>query len=335
MQLALAQARLAALAGEVPVGAVVVKGGRVVGSGRNAPIEGHDPTAHAEIMALRSAAKALGNYRLEGCELFVTLEPCAMCSGTVLHARLDRVVFGAADPKTGAAGSVLNLFANQQLNHQTRVQAGVLAGPCAELLQDFFANRRDQKASQRQALFPLRDDALRTPEARFVHLPGYPWLAHYLSDLPALDGLRLHYLDEGPQNATQTYLCLHDAATWSHVFAPWIAERLQAGCRVVVPDLIGFGKSDKPKKEARHTLAWHARVLQEFAQRLELPTAVLLVQGTGASLGRLLMADVPGRWSECQVFDPSGDESAEVLLAPFPDPGHCAGPRAFGAMGPR
>jgi tRNA(adenine34) deaminase len=111
MQQALAEARQAAAAGEVPVGAVVVRRGEVIASGRNAPVDGHDPTAHAEIVALRAAAQVLGNYRLDDCELFVTLEPCAMCSGAMLHARLKRVVFGAADPKTGAAGSVLNLFA--------------------------------------------------------------------------------------------------------------------------------------------------------------------------------------------------------------------------------
>jgi tRNA(Arg) A34 adenosine deaminase TadA len=126
MRQALAEARQAAAAGEVPVGAVVVRRGEVIATGRNAPVDGHDPTAHAEIVALRAAAQALGNYRLDDCELFVTLEPCAMCSGAMLHARLKRVVFGAADPKTGAAGSVLNLFGEPRLNHQT-----TLAGRCA------------------------------------------------------------------------------------------------------------------------------------------------------------------------------------------------------------
>ena len=148
MQLALAQARLAALAGEVPVGAVVVYKGEVIATGRNAPIEGHDPTAHAEIIALRTAAKALGNYRLPGCTLYVTLEPCAMCSGAMLHARLERVVFGAVDAKTGAAGSVINLFVQSQLNHQTVLQGGVLADQSAKLLKDFFSQRRHEKRVQ-------------------------------------------------------------------------------------------------------------------------------------------------------------------------------------------
>jgi len=147
MQMALAQAAQAGQAGEVPVGAVVVCNGKVIATGRNAPIEGHDPTAHAEIIALRAAAQTLGNYRLPDCELYVTLEPCAMCSGAMLHARLRRVIFGAPDPKTGAAGSVINLFDQPQLNHQTGLCGGVLADVAAGLLKDFFTQRRLQKRS--------------------------------------------------------------------------------------------------------------------------------------------------------------------------------------------
>lgn len=143
MQLALEQARLAWAQGEVPVGAVVVKDGVVVASGFNQPIGRHDPTAHAEIVALRAAAEALGNYRLPGCELFVTLEPCVMCSGAMMHARLARIVFGAADPKTGAGGSVVNLFEHGQLNHQTSIIGGVLAEECGSMLREFFAERRN------------------------------------------------------------------------------------------------------------------------------------------------------------------------------------------------
>lgn len=150
MQLALAQARLAADCGEVPVGAVLVKDGQVIASAHNTPIAAHDPTAHAEIMVLRAAAQALGNYRLTGCTLYVTLEPCAMCSGAMLHARLARVVFGAPDPKTGAAGSVLNLFAHKQLNHQTQVaqvHGGDLQHACAAVLREFFQGRRIKKST--------------------------------------------------------------------------------------------------------------------------------------------------------------------------------------------
>ncbi|HYJ18124.1 MAG TPA: tRNA adenosine(34) deaminase TadA [Burkholderiales bacterium] len=142
MTVALTLAREAAAAGEVPVGAVVVQAGRIIGMGSNAPIGRHDPSAHAEIQALRAAATALGNYRLPDCTLFVTLEPCAMCAGAIIHARISRLVFGAADPKTGACGSVINLFAEERLNHHTAVDAGLMAQQCGDLLTDFFRSRR-------------------------------------------------------------------------------------------------------------------------------------------------------------------------------------------------
>jgi tRNA(adenine34) deaminase len=139
---ALELARQAGAAGEVPVGALVVHEAEVVGRGWNQPIGRHDPTSHAEIMALRDAADRLGNYRLPGCTLYVTLEPCAMCAGAIMHARIARVVFGARDPKTGVAGSVIDLFAEARLNHHASVVGGVLAGPCGALLSSFFAARR-------------------------------------------------------------------------------------------------------------------------------------------------------------------------------------------------
>jgi len=142
MRQALSQAHNAWALGEVPVGALVVKNGEVIATGFNQPIGSQDPTAHAEIMALRAAATILGNYRLPGCELYVTLEPCAMCVGAILHARIARVIYGAADPKTGACGSVVNLFDEARLNHHADVTGGVLAEECGKLLRDFFAERR-------------------------------------------------------------------------------------------------------------------------------------------------------------------------------------------------
>lgn len=139
---ALALARAAAARGEVPVGAVVVRDGVVIGRGGNAPIAGDDPTAHAEIAALRDAARAVRNYRLPGCDLYVTLEPCAMCAGAIFHARIARVVFGAHDPKSGVCGSVLDLFAEARLNHHAQAMGGVRAAECGGLLSDFFAARR-------------------------------------------------------------------------------------------------------------------------------------------------------------------------------------------------
>ena len=139
---ALAQARAAGARGEVPVGAIVVQGERVIGRGGNAPIACSDPTAHAEMAALREAGAALGNYRLVDCALYVTLEPCAMCAGAIMHARIARLVFGARDPKTGAAGSIVDLFAEPRLNHHTAVSAGVRSDECGALLSEFFAARR-------------------------------------------------------------------------------------------------------------------------------------------------------------------------------------------------
>ena len=369
MALALAQARVAADAGEVPVGAVVVKDGEVIGAGHNAPVGKHDPTAHAEVAALRAAAKALGNYRLDGCDLYVTLEPCAMCSGAMLHARLRRVVFGAPDPKTGAAGSVTDLFALPRLNHRTQVLGGVLAQECGALLGDFFAGRRQQS---RGAAQPLREDALRTPDERFADLPGCPWGPRYLSDLPALGGLRMHYLDEGPADAPLTWLCLHGNPAWSYLYRKMVPVFLQAGHRVIAPDLIGFGRSDKPKKDAAHTFSWHRQVLLEFVERLDVDDVVLVVQDWGGLLGLTLPLAAPGRyrgllamntalatgdaplspgfiaWREMCAKNPefdvarlfargnphmSGEECA-AYNAPFPDRGHRAALRAFPQMVP-
>ena len=142
MQQALEQAGLAALAGEVPVGAVMVRDGEVISKAFNKPITNHDPSAHAEMLALRQAALSEENYRLPGTTLYVTLEPCTMCAGAMLHARVDRIVYGTKDPKTGAAGSVLDVFSSKQINHQTVIEGGMMAEECGQLLRDFFKERR-------------------------------------------------------------------------------------------------------------------------------------------------------------------------------------------------
>lgn len=145
---ALELAKEAWQSGEVPVGAVVVLNGEIVGRGFNQPISRHDPTAHAEIMALRDAGSHIGNYRLPECDLYVTLEPCAMCSGAIMHARLNRIVYGTKDPKTGAAGSIVDLFSEPRLNHHTQIQGGVLAQECSDLISAFFRERRAQSRKQ-------------------------------------------------------------------------------------------------------------------------------------------------------------------------------------------
>ena len=326
MQMALAQARQARADGEVPVGAVVVRGDRVLGTGRNQPITASDPTAHAEVMALRAAAQALGNYRLDGCELFVTLEPCAMCSGALLHARLARVVFGAADPKTGAAGSVVDLFKSRRLNHQTTVEGGVLAEDCGALLAEFFKQRREDARAQGA---PLREDALRTPDARFDGLRAFPWASRHVQDLPALQGLRLHYIDEGPADAPLAILCLHGPQGWSYQFRDMLPALLRAGCRVVAPDLPGFGRSDKPKRESAHDLDWHLQVLRELVQRLGL-RRFGVIQAAGLPLGKGLSITEPGRCLGVHLVDLRVDAAMQdAFEAPFPDRGHMAALRAF------
>jgi tRNA(adenine34) deaminase len=374
MSLALEQARLAGAAGEVPVGAVVVKDGQVVGVGRNAPVSSQDPTAHAEVVALRAAAQALGNYRLDGCDLYVTLEPCAMCSGAMLHARLRRVLFGAADPKTGAAGSVMDVFAEPRLNHQTTVQGGVLPEECGALLTDFFRARRQ---ASRAGAEPVREDALRTPEQSFEKLPDYPWPPRYVSDLPALAGLRMHYLDEGAtgpeeQGAQLTWLCLHGNPAWSYLYRKMIPVLLTAGHRVVAPDMIGFGKSDKPKKDSAHSFSWHRQVLLELIERLDLTNVVLVVQDWGGLLGLTLPLAAPHRYRGLLVMNTAlgtgdaplspgflawramcksnpefdiarlfargnpqmSEAECAAYAAPFPDRGYRAALRAFPAMVP-
>ena len=159
MRLALDQAHNAWALAEVPVGAIVVRDGQVIATGFNQPIGNSDPTAHAEIQAMRAAAEMLGNYRLNHCELYVTLEPCAMCAGAMQHARIKRLVFGAADPKTGACGSVVNLFDEPRLNHHTAVRSGVLAEESAALLSRFFAERREHRKSGRLPASEDDDDA--------------------------------------------------------------------------------------------------------------------------------------------------------------------------------
>ncbi|WP_353141755.1 tRNA adenosine(34) deaminase TadA [Limnohabitans sp.] len=320
MQLALRQAQAAANAGEVPVGAVVVRAGQVIASGHNAPLASHDPTAHAEVNAIRAASKALSNYRLDDCTLYVTLEPCAMCSGAALHARFKRVVFGASEPKTGAAGSVINLFAHEEINHQTSLTGGVLAEECARVMQDFFEQRR---AQQQLNKVPLREDALRTADAAFAGLDVPLALSHFTADLPALEGLRLHWFDNRTGNiqvqaAPQVYL--HGLDGWSVQYL----SQLQSAEPVIAFDLPGFGLSDKPKKIATHRLALHTQVLREFLARVQ--PAPLALHAPRVMAPLLADLQLPIHWIEATAL------TVAMRDAPYPDVGHLAGPRALSTL---
>lgn len=350
MGLALEQARLGAAAGEVPVGAVLVQRGsgqgsssaRVLAAAHNRPIGLHDPSAHAEMLVLRQAAQVLQNYRLDDCELYVTLEPCAMCAQTALHSRVRRVVYGAREPKSGAAGSVLDLFAYPALNHQTEVQGGVRAAECAILLEDFFAQRR---LAAKRVHTPLRPDALRTPAAAFEPLwqAFAHWQAHsrMWHDWPELEGLRLHALDIDvePQVASASAsatLLLHGPDGWWPQWAGWLEQpRSSSGQRWLVPDLIGFGQSDKPKQAAWHTLERHAAILLALCdavgvQRLQLvyaPGQAQLAQALQQCAGPRLLG-----LAECSP-PPSAQLAGRWAELPYPDAGHRAAQRAWRERG--
>jgi tRNA(adenine34) deaminase len=349
MSLALEQAMEAELAGEVPVGAVVVQDGVVIARGRNRTIEWMDPTAHAEVVALKEAAIFCGSHRMSGLQLFVTLEPCAMCSGAIFHSRIDRVVFGAADPKTGCAGSVMNLFAINQLNHHAKVSGGVLSLESSSLLARFFQRTRSRKSA---ALAPLREDSLRTPEGAFVGLVS--------EDVPSSfcfssDGFRMHYRDLHPHGATKTILCLHDIPYWSEQMRPVALRLASSGYRTICPDLIGCGLSDKPKKPSWHSEDSHVRALLDFLSLLEATPSHIIALGDTANIALALVRDAclintkvirvqlvleesselastrvesetPRKWTGVGTaylhgLDPN---SRKIVLAPYPDAGHAA-----------
>lgn len=338
MRRALDEAGKARSIGEVPVGAVVVRGGVIIASGHNRCIVDKDPTAHAEVVALRAAARASGNYRLDGCTLYVTLEPCPMCCGAMFHARVGRVVYGAADPRTGSAGSVVDLFAQRQLNHHAEVDGGVLGSDCGAMLQDFFRDRR--RISKHRD--PLREDALRTPESALPGIaPGMPVRSSFCTGNAALEGLRMHYLDTLPDPAAAggtragpVWLLLHGPRAWSQRFQAAAAALAHAGHRAVAPDLIGFGRSDKPKREDFHDALWHARSLQALAESLELRGVVVVAEEGAWPIARTMMEQDPSRYAGSVLLAEEGGlpPPAWHSDAPYPDRGHRAGPRALERM---
>lgn len=351
MSLAMEQAIEAELAGEVPVGAVVVKGGQVIAKGRNRTIEWNDPSAHAEVVALKEAARVCGTHRLSGLQLFVTLEPCAMCSGAIFHGRIERVVFGAADPKTGCAGSVLNLFAVDKLNHHAEVSGGVLSQECSDILVRFFERSRARKIA---SSIPLREDTLRTSESRFTGLLSSNLPSHFHL---GREGFRLHYRDVHPAISRKTVLCLHEFPYWSEQFVSLVSKFESAGWRTICPDLIGCGLSDKPKKAAWHNDRAHARVLGDLLSHLNMIPQTIIALGSSANIASTLVQSTdwaatklvhldrcddedsyrdtgiahsvkttigPGRAGERHFLADLSPTQYRVATAPFPDAGHTA-----------
>lgn len=342
MGLAMAEARQAAAEGEVPVGAVIVRRGlaggadRILASAHNRPIGLNDPTAHAEMLALRAAAMALGNYRLDDCELFVTLEPCAMCAQAMLHARIARVVYGAREPKTGAAGSVIDVFGHPLLNHHTAVEGGLEAEGCAALMRSFFGGQR--KEAKRRAV-PLRDDALRTPDGAFERLwqslPEWRCQSRWTREGTALQGLRLHWMELSPGDAPAArpsdIVLLHGPAGWWPEWGGFARMAQAHGHRVLLPDLVGFGMSDKPKKPRWHTLKRHADVLADWLESIGATAERLVVTPEQAPLAhalrRRLGLDKLG--VDIRPSEPLPNLPIGWQDLPFPDAGHRAAQKAW------
>lgn len=287
MGLALRQARLAQERGEVPVGAVLVDGaGQVLAQAGNSVIGQHDPTAHAEVLVLRQAGQAGHNYRLEHTTLYVTLEPCAMCAGALLNARVGRLVFGAAEPKTGAVQSVHSVLDDARNTHQIPHASGVLADECRALLQDFFRQRRNE---HKASATPLRDDCLRPPIDGLVLPAG--WGQQFYADVcPAMLGLRIHAVDCGPVDSRSAVLFVHDWLGWSEGFAPAMHALALRGVRAVTLDLAGCGLSDKPKKAAVHNLELHTGTVWALLKRWKLERVLLAAPAAAVDLGRAVLA---------------------------------------------
>jgi tRNA(adenine34) deaminase len=282
MALAIAQAHIAQECGEVPVGAVVVKNGKVIGAGHNRTLVDCDPTAHAEIVAIRAASKSIGNHRLCDCSLYVTLEPCAMCMGCILHSRLEHVYFGAYDPKAGACGSVLNLPELRKINHHCQVHGGVSQDVCSHQLKSFFQRRR---LEHRLDFQPLREDALRLPD---VHLDK--WMTgckpQYWTNLRSADGLRVRgwASPNVDSNARTLVLCLHGLSSWSYLYRDLLLANLPAALAVWAIDLPGHGGSDKTKQGQEFEASFQLAVLNEIVASCGFDSVYVLAHGTGCTL---------------------------------------------------
>ncbi len=329
MAIALEQAHFAQSMGEVPVGAAVFLGEQLISKAHNMPVSTHNPCAHAEVLALQEAGRQLGNYRLEGCTLFVTLEPCVMCAGAILNSRIKQLVFGAKDERAGAAGSVLNVFENPLLNAHTEVKSGLMADDCAKPLVDFFKRRRVQtKVLREQTQQYLREDALRPEMHEFKRLM-LPWMqkglvSSYINDLSSFAGLRLHHWDTQPQalgvslqtradHEPKAWVCLHGLGSSGAFFVPWAMERARMGERVLMPDLIGFGLSDHLRSTARIDLQTQVLMLEEWFDRMDLQRVQLVSHDWSAQLALALVPRLGSKVTSWVCINPNLNLPSSVL----------------------
>jgi tRNA(adenine34) deaminase len=297
MQVALAQAQKAAEKGEVPVGAAIYQHGVLIAQAHNAPISLCDPSAHAEVLVLKEAAKVLGNYRLEDCTLYVSLEPCAMCAGAIFNARVREVVYAARDAKSGAAGSVVNLFADSRINHHARIRGGVLEQQSVALLQDFFnVQRRLHRQAAAHAKSFLREDAVRRSLESLACLASSSLNSSFYV-LKAVPGMRLHYLHAEPSSSPsgKTYVCLHGANTCSALFEPVFASLLSSGARVLAPDALGFGASDRFKKSRAYDFSLLMQSLMEWISFMDLKDICFITHDASVIWALLLKVLLPER----------------------------------------
>lgn len=352
MQQALDLAYVASCHNEVPVGAVIVKNGEVIAKGFNLCIQNSDPTAHAEIVAIKQAASVLKNYRLEDCELYVTLEPCCMCAGAILNSRMKRVVYAASDFKAGAAGTVIDVFQNPSLNHQTTITKGVLNEESVAVLQNFFQKKRHE---QTQTSLPnkLREDFLRLPVTiykKFIEENQLAKFSHFNYQLNSLNGARLHYLDSGlanlksDQHNQKTIVILPGLMQSTHSFLDVFYYFKNIGTRVVVIDLIGMGYSDKPKKLKHDSfeamINYHFQYLNELLKVIKITSFDILAANLSAVIAQatkaiyssthiylqnnssgFMLPEVKS-WKHLKQIVEKNDVFTPGLLLPYPDQGH-------------
>jgi tRNA(Arg) A34 adenosine deaminase TadA len=328
MRLALDEAKQASVCGEVPVGAVILCNGIVVAKSSNSVIQNCDPTSHAELLAIRRACHSLQRSRLNDCTLYVTLEPCTMCSGAIFGAQMARVIYAAAEPKTGASGSVINVYSNRHVNHHTQIHGGLLQEESVELLQEFFVNiRKKQQENRSTSQQKLRPDMIRSDSKNgMIFLPD-GMQSHYKNDWPSAPGVRLHWLSGGFVGAViPPFLLLHPIPLWSAWFTPYI-ESIFDQALIYALDRLGCGFSDKPKKFSIEWVSLEQQLLMDWIESLPISLFRLVASKKDQSTVTYVLEKYSHQclevlWLEDVIS--KKNTHYEWLQAPFPNEGHAA-----------